>query len=384
MKKFRKLVIVATALILALGMCVMTGCGESGDQDSSDPVGACNEAIEAIQVQERTDKTDEQCQAAREAYDALTDEQKEQLDDPDYFGLDTGDASKDDPLNQDEIGENEIIVASFGTSFNGSRTADIGEIEKAVAEAYPDWSVRRAFTSQIIINHIQARDGVAIDNVEQALQRAVDNEVKNLVIQPTLLMRGAEYDELIATVENYKDEFESLAVGEPILGEVGSDATAINAEKEAAAKAVVNAAVASAEAESIGALASDGTALVLMGHGTSHEAKVTYHQMQTQMDKLGYTNVFVGTVEGEPEGTGCAEVIEAVNKAGYNNVILRPFMIVAGDHANNDMAGSDEDSWLSQFEASGDFDKIDIQMEGMGSIADVHKICIEHIAAAIK
>ena len=150
--------------------------------------------------QERTDKTDEQCEAAKAAWDKLTDAQKELVEgenaDPDYFGRDTGDASKDDPLNQDEIGENEILVVSFGTSFNDSRVADIGGVEKAIQAANPDWSVRRAFTAQIIINHVQARDGEKIDNVDQALQRAIDNGVKNLVVQPTHLMHGAEYDEL--------------------------------------------------------------------------------------------------------------------------------------------------------------------------------------------
>ncbi|MDO5491199.1 MAG: sirohydrochlorin cobaltochelatase, partial [Bacillota bacterium] len=163
MKNYRKLLVLCLAVVFALGL-TLTGCGGSGGGEeeqpaAEDPVAVCNEAIEAIQVQERTDETDAQCEAAKAAYDALTDEQKGQLDDPDYFGLDTGDASKDDPLNQDEIGENELLVASFGTSFNDSRVQDIGGVEKALAEAYPDWSVRRAFTAQIIINHVQARDG---------------------------------------------------------------------------------------------------------------------------------------------------------------------------------------------------------------------------------
>ncbi len=355
------------------------------DQAAADEVAAL---IDAIYVQERTDDTDEQCAAAKEAWDALTDEQKELVEgenaDPDYFGRDTGDASLDDPGNADEIGENEILVVSFGTSFNDSRVEDIKAIEDAIAEAYPEWSVRRAFTAQIIINHVQARDGEAIDNVDQALERAVANGVKNLIVQPTHLMHGAEYDELIEAVDEYADQFESVAIAEPLLGEVGDDATVINEDKAAVAEAVVAAAVESSDYDSLEAAAEDGTAIVLMGHGTSHTAKVSYSQMQTQMDELGYANVFIGTVEGEPEETACENVIEAVAAAGYTKVILRPLMVVAGDHANNDMAGEDEDSWLSMFNASGLFESVDTQIEGMGRIEAIEELYVAHTADAIE
>ena len=415
MKNLRKLIIVALALVFAMGMGIMmTGCGESEQADDQTPVAeeedaavaedavaACNAAIEAIQVQERTDETDAQCEAAKAAYDALTDEQKEQLDDPDYFGLDTGDASKDDPLNGDDIGENELLVVSFGTSFNDSRAEDIGGVEKALAKAYPDWSVRRAFTAQIIINHVQARDGEKIDNTQQALERAVANEVKNLVIQPTHLMHGAEYDELMGYVNEYKDKFDSIEVAEPLLGEVGKDASEINADKEAAAKAAVAEAVKAADADSIDALAEDGTAIVFMGHGTGHEANVTYDEMQTQMDQLGYKNVFVGTVEGNPPDTALPEVKKAVEDAGYTKVILRPLMVVAGDHANNDMAADEEGTWYYGFVNGGQFevegadapveigeglgaDNVTCQIEGLGRIADIQKIYIDHTGAVIK
>lgn len=346
------------------------------------------ELIDAIYVQTRTDETDAQCAAAKEAWDALTDAQKELVEgefaDPDYFGRDTGDASKDDPLNADEIGENEILVVSFGTSFNDSRTNDIGGIEKAIQEAYPDWSVRRAFTAQIIINHVQARDGEFIDNVEQALDRAVSNGVKNLVVQPTHLMHGAEYDELVEALEKYSDKFESVIVSEPMLGEVGADATDVNDDKKAVAEAVVAAAASEAGFESLDAAKEAGTAIVLMGHGTSHKAKVTYEQMQAQFDALGYENVFVGTVEGEPESTECSVVIDNVSAAGYTNVVLRPLMVVAGDHANNDMAGDEEDSWKSMFEASGKFDSVDCQILGLGSIPEIEAIYVAHIDEALK
>ena len=354
------------------------------DQEAADKVAAL---IDAIYVQERTDDTDAQCKEAKEAWDALTDAQKELVEgeeaSPEYFGRDTGDASKDDPRNQDEIGENELLVVSFGTSFNDSRVEDIKGIEDKLAEAFPDWSVRRAFTAQIIINHVQARDDEHIDNMQQALDRAVANGVKNLVVQPTHLMHGAEYDEMVEAIDEYKDKFESVAIAEPMLGEVGADATVINDDKAAVAKAVTDAAVASAGYDSMEAAAEDGTAFVFMGHGTSHTANVTYNQMQTQMENLGFTNAFIGTVEGKPEDTACDAVIDKVKDAGFKKVILRPLMVVAGDHANNDMAGDDDDSWKSMFEASGEFDEVDCQIEGLGRIEAVEDLYVEHTQAAI-
>ena len=357
---------------------------EVDDQAAADHVA---ELIDAIYVQTRNDNTDAQCAEAKEAWDALTDAQKELVSgenaDPDYFGRDTGDATKDDPLNEDNIGENELLVVSFGTSFNDSRAEDIGGIEKALEAAYPDWSVRRAFTAQIIINHVQARDDEKIDNVDQALERAVDNGVKNLVVQPTHLMHGAEYDELVEALDNYKDKFETVTVAEPLLGEVGSDATVINEDKAKVAEAITAEAVKTAGYDSLDAAKEDGTAFVFMGHGTSHSAKVSYSQMAAQMEALSYDNVFIGTVEGEPEDTSCENVIEAVKEAGYTKVVLRPLMVVAGDHANNDMAGDDEDSWKSQFTASGYFDSIDTQISGLGRIDAIEQIYVDHTKDAI-
>ena len=403
---WKKTVAVSAALALCVG--TLAGCGSSASSstaasgeaasstaasevssEEADEMAAKNVAdlIDAIYVQERNENTDEQCKAAKDAWDALTDAQKELVEgeeaDPDYFGRDTGDASKDDPRNEDNIGDNELLVVSFGTSFNDSRAKDIKGVEDALQAAYPDWSVRRAFTAQIIINHVQARDGEKIDNMQQAMDRAVANGVKNLVVQPTHLMHGAKYDEMMEMIDEYRDKFESVAVAEPLLGEVGADATVINEDKEAVAKAVTAEAVATAGYDSVEAAAKDGTAFVFMGHGTSHTAKVSYSQMQTAMQTLGYDNVFIGTVEGEPESTSCENVIEAVKAAGYTKVVLRPLMVVAGDHANNDMAGADEDSWLSQFEASGAFDSVDCQIAGLGGVADVEQLYIAHTKAAI-
>ena len=398
------------AALTALALCagVLTGCGGAASStaasstagsaaassevssEEADELAAQNVAdlIDAIYVQERTDDTDAQCAAAKAAWDALTDAQKELVEgeeaDPDYFGRDTGDASQDDPRNADDIGENELLVVSFGTSFNASRAADIKGIEDALQAAYPDWSVRRAFTAQIIINHVQARDGEKIDNMQQAMDRAVANGVKNLVVQPTHLMHGAEYDEMMEMIDSYRDKFESVAVAEPLLGEVGADAAVINSDKEAVAKAITAAAVMDAGFDSLDAAAAEKTAFVFMGHGTSHTAKISYSQMQTTMQTLGYDNVFIGTVEGEPEETACENVIEAVKAAGYTKVVLRPLMVVAGDHANNDMAGADDDSWLSQFKASGAFEEVDTQISGLGEISDIQQLYIAHTKAAIE
>ena len=390
MKKTLALLLTAVMLLGAL-----TACGSKNDNAADDAQNTADAdkaaadhvaaLIDAIYVQERTDETDAQCEEAKAAWDTLTDAQKAMVEgeeaSPDYFGLDTGDAALDDPRNQDGIGENELLVVSFGTSYNDSRVNDIKSIEDALQEAYPDWSVRRAFTAQIIINHIQARDGEKIDNMTQALERAVANGVKNLVVQPTHLMHGAEYDEMCAAIDAYRDNFDAVSIAEPLLGEVGSDASVINADKEAVAKAVTAAAVEASGFDSLEAAKEAGAAFVFLGHGTAHVAKVSYSQMSTQMQQLGYENVFIGTVEGEPEETACESVIEKIQAAGYTTVILRPLMVVAGDHANNDMAGSDDDSWKPMFEDAGF--TVDCQIAGLGGIADIQALYIAHTQAAI-
>ena len=357
----KKTAIFMLSLALVAGM--LSGCsGDSSDSSAKDS----SSAADSSSVAETSAETSEE----------------ETMDDDENY--DTGDASLDDIRNQDNIGDNELLVLSFGTSYNDSRRLTIGAIEGDLEKAFPDFSVRRGFTANIIIDHVQRRDNILIDDVDAALERAVNNGVKNLVVQPTHLMHGAEYDEMCEALDAYKDKIENIVVAEPLLGEVGNDATVINADKEAVAKAVVDTAVADGKFESIAKAAEDGTALVLMGHGTAHVAKVTYSQMQTQMEKLGYKNVFIGTVEGEPEETACENVIEAVKAAGYTNVVLRPLMVVAGDHANNDMAGADDDSWLSRFKASGAFEEVDTQIAGLGEISDIQQLYIAHTKAAIE
>jgi cobalamin biosynthesis Co2+ chelatase CbiK len=392
MKFVKPLVVMAVAAVMAFAIA---GCSSSSSSSAAsasgssasasasasassasadaDAAAAVDEAIAKIQVQERTATTDADCEAAKKAWDALTPAQQELVAEKDYFGRDTGDASKDDPLATAPDKDKEILVVSFGTSFNDNRVATIGAVEKAIAAAFPDYAVRRAFTAQIIINHVQARDGEKINNMEQALDAAVNAGVKELVIAPTHLMHGAEYDELVAALKPYEGKIATIKIAEPLLGEVGADATAINDDKKAVAEAVVAAAA-----------VPEDTALVLMGHGTSHTANVTYNQMQTMMDQLGYKNVFIGTVEGEPADTECSVVIGKVKDAGFKNVVLRPLMVVAGDHANNDMADpEDPESWISQFTAAKAFDKVDCQINGLGEIPAVQQIYVDHVKAAI-
>lgn len=365
------------------------------DQKAADKVA---KLIDRIYVQDNEKKglTAKDLTKAKLEWDKLTSAQKKlvgnnkgsyqsEYADPDYFGRDTGDASADNPRNWNHIGENEILVVSFGTSFNESRAEDIGGVEDAIADQYErqGWKVRRAFTSQIIINHVQARDGEKIDNVQQALDRAVKNGVKNLVIQPTHLMQGKEYDELKDEVNAYASRFQTVTFSEPLLGEVGKDTTTVNADKETVAKAVTAEAVKDNGDSSLEAAAASGTAFVFMGHGTSHEASITYDQMQSQINDLGYKNVFIGTVEGKPADTACDQVIARIKAAGYKNVVLRPLMVVAGDHANNDMAGSDSDSWKSQFAKTFGAKNISCQIEGLGRIPEIEQIYINHLAEAV-
>lgn len=353
----------------------------AADKEAADKVA---KLIDKIYVQKKTDTTEADCKAAKAAWDALTDTQKELVEgefaDPDYFGRDTGDATMDDPLNSDKECEKEILVVSFGTSFNDSRVIDIGGVEKAITKAFPDYVVRRAFTSQIIINHILARDGEKIDNVEEALERAKKSGVKELIVQPTHLMHGAEYDELTDTLSRYKDSFESIKVAEPLLGADSPDGTIADDKKEVA-KAVVYSTLYGCGFDTIEEAKEKKRAFVFVGHGTSHSAKVAYKKMQDVMDGLSYENVFIGTVEGEPEGTSCEDIIKAVKDKGFESVTLRPLMVVAGDHANNDIAGDDDDSWASMFRKAG-IENLECVVDGLGSIGAIQDIYVSHTGNA--
>ena len=279
----------------------------------------------------------------------------------DEENYETGDASLDDPRNADGIGETELLVVSFGTSYNDNRRLTIGAIESALEAAFPDYAVRRGFTSQIIIDHVKSRDGEVIDNVGEALNRAIENGVKTLVVQPTHLMNGYEYTDLVNELAEYADAFEKVAVGEPLLTSDEDFAAVMQAIVEATAEY------------------DDGeTAICFMGHGTEADSNGGYARMQELLTAAGYDNYFIGTVEAAPS---LDDVLAAVGAGEYKKVVLRPLMIVAGDHANNDMAGDEEDSWKSAFEAAGY--EVTCVIEGLGQLEAIQQLFVQHAQAAI-
>lgn len=324
MKNFKK--ICAAAAALSLTAVMFAGCGDKSSESES----------------------------RKKSEVSVT----EESEDEDYT---TGDASLDNIRNADGIGEQELLVLSFGTSYNDSRRLTIGAIESAIEAAIPDYSVRRGFTANIVIDHVNRRDGILIDDIDAALKRAVDNKVKTLVVQPTHLMNGIEYDEIVEKVANYSDAFDKVVFGEPLLSS--------DDDFERVEKAIVDWTAEYDDGE---------TAICFMGHGTEHEANKAYQKMQDLLTADGYTNYFIGTVEAEPT---LEDVIAKVKAGNYKRVVLEPLMVVAGDHANNDMAGDEEDSWKSAFEAEGF--EVTCLLRGLGENEEIRKIYVEHAQAAI-
>ena len=330
----KKLAILTT--VLAMTTAILSGCsGEtSTDTESSSSETVSTAETNSVSIEETAE---------------------------DEENYDTGDASLDNIRNQDEIGEKELLVLSFGTSYNDSRRLTIGAIENDLEKAFPDYAVRRGFTANIIIDHVQRRDGILIDDVDAALNRAVNNGVKTLVVQPTHLMHGLEYDELVEAVSEYADAFEQVVFGEPLLS---SDEDFSRVEK----------AITEWTAEY-----DDGeTAICFMGHGTEAASNAVYQKMQDLLTADGYTNYFVGTVEAEPS---LEDVLAAVQAGNYKRVVLEPLMVVAGDHANNDMAGDAEDSWKTAFEAAGY--EVECLLRGLGENEAIREIYVEHAQAAV-
>ena len=272
----------------------------------------------------------------------------------------TGDASRDNPRNGDSIGENELLVVSFGTSYNDNRAATIGAVESAMETAFPDYAVRRGFTANIIIEHVQRRDGVVIDDVTEALARAKANGVKNLLVQPTHLMNGYEYGDLVKELEACAGDFESVKIGAPLL--------TTDEDFAVVAQAMVDAAAGHDDGK---------TAVCYMGHGTEAASNGIYARMQKHLSDSGHDNFFVGTVEAEPTAE---DLVKLVKAGGYEKVVLRPMMIVAGDHANNDMAGDDEDSWKSVFTAAGF--QVECEINGLGELEAIQQLLAAHAGEA--
>lgn len=340
--KLKKAMLLFAAAAVAAG--TVAGCSGSPKETTA-------ASAEETTVQETKEET-----TAEE-----TKEEETTAEEEDEENYDTGDAALDNTRNQDEIGEKELLVVSFGTSFNDSRRLTIGAIEDAIEKSEPDFSVRRGFTSQIIIDHVNSRDNVKIDNVGEALKRAVDNEVKTLVIQPTHLMNGLEYTDLVDEIAQYSDAFDKVAIGEPLLTSDDDFKAVIKAITEATAEY------------------DDGeTAICFMGHGTEADSNEVYAKMQDMLASEGYKNYYVGTVEATPS---LEDVIAKVGEGEYKKVVLEPLMIVAGDHANNDMAGDEDGSWKTEFEKAG-YD-VTCLVRGLGELEPIQQLFVEHAQAAI-
>ena len=351
MKNFKLILAAMTAL------CVMTACGGNTDSTAETSAETASETVQAEDTQA------EEAQASEEtsAEEAAAEETVEEEDAEDEENYNTGDASLDNVRNQDEIGENELLAVSFGTSFNDSRRLTIGAIENDLETAFPDYSVRRGFTANIVIDHVQRRDGILIDDLNAALRRAADNGVKNLVIQPTHLMNGLEYDEIVDTAANYSDAFDKVVFGAPLL--TSDD------DFDRVAKAITDWTSEYDDGE---------TAICFMGHGTEADSNSVYSKMQDTLTNMGFANYYVGTVEATPS---LDDVLAKVKEGNYKRVVLEPLMVVAGDHANNDMAGDEDGSWKTTFENEGY--EVVCLLRGLGENEAIRQIYVDHAQAAI-
>ena len=355
----------ATLLIASMAIASLAACGGT----TTSGTGTTETAVGESSVSDNTTSADESALAESNTDTSVSQDTKAETsaadssvaEEAEEENYETGDASLDNPRNQDDIGENELLVVSFGTSFNDNRRNTIGAIENALEKAFPDWSVRRAFTSQIIIDHVKSRDGEEIDNVKQALDRAVANGVKKLVIQPTHLMNGLEYTDLTEEVSQYADAFDKISIGEPLLS--------TDEDFKSVEEAITGAT----------STYDDGqTAIVFMGHGTEADSNAIYSKMQENLKADKYDHYYIGTVESTPT---VSDVLELVKAGDYKRVVLRPLMVVAGDHANNDMAGDEDDSWKSIFEAAGY--EVECVLEGLGSVDAIHEIYVAHAQKAV-
>jgi len=255
-----------------------------------------------------------------------------------------------------------LLAVSFGSSYNETRDVTIGAVEAALQAAYPEYEVRRAFTSQIVIDILEEREKMEIDNVIEAMDRLVADGVEEVVVQPTRVMPGFEYDDVMAEITDYADKFDSMKVGDPLLtSDKDYDAVMASLIEETAAYNY------------------EGTAIVFMGHGTHHEANATYSRLEKRLHAAGYTNYFIGTVEGAPL---IDEVIESVKATDATKVVLLPLMIVAGDHANNDMAGDEEDSWKTAFANAGY--EVECVLKGLGQYEGIQNLLVAHAGKAIE
>ncbi|MBR2254591.1 MAG: sirohydrochlorin cobaltochelatase [Candidatus Methanomethylophilaceae archaeon] len=258
-----------------------------------------------------------------------------------------------------------ILVVSFGTSYNDNREKTIGAIERLAAERFPDWEVRRAFTSKMIIKKLKTRDGEHVDYVDEALDRLLADGYKEVVVQPTHVMNGIEYEFVRDISMGYSDRFDSLVVGKPLL----TSPEDYDVVVEALSKTVIKKAKTDLGPDS---------AVVLMGHGTEHYSNATYSQLQLKLLLAGYEDVFVTTVEGFPD---FEDTISLMEGHGIKDVLVTPFMLVAGDHANTDMAGDDDDSLKNVLSSKGYH--VTTLIMGLGEWKEFQEMFMSHIGDAV-
>lgn len=347
---------IAVIMSIAMLAATFTGCGGSSSSVADTQVSSAAETT----AETTTGTSEAVTTTTTSAESSAEGSGTEENDDEENY--DTGDASLDNIRNQDEIGDKELLVLSFGTSYNDSRRLTIGAIEGDLEKAFPDYGVRRGFTANIIIDHVNRRDKILIDDVDKALQRAIDNKVKTLVVQPTHLMNGLEYNDLLKQVGDKSDAFDKVVFGKPLLT---SDDDFKRVEK-----AITDWTKEYDDGE---------TAICFMGHGTEAESNAVYQKMQDMLTADGFKNYYVGTVEASPS---LDDVLAAVKKGNYKRVILEPLMVVAGDHANNDMAGDEDDSWKTAFEAAGY--EVKCLVRGLGENEAIRQIYIDHAKEAIE
>ncbi len=258
-----------------------------------------------------------------------------------------------------------LLAVSFGTSYNDNRDKTIGAIERLFSEVFPGWEVRRAFTSKMIIKKLKERDGEVVDYIDGALDRLIADGFDTVVVQPTHIMNGTEYDYVKEFVDRYRPKFKCIRIGKPLL--------TTEEDYDAVIDAIASGIVVPAKE-----MAGSDAAVVLMGHGSEHYANSAYSQLQLALWLSGLDDVYLTTVEGFPDFEDTMRLMKGM---GIRNVVIQPFMVVAGDHANNDMAGDEDDSLKSVLEHNGY--KVFPVVKGLGEIPEFRELFANHVSDVI-
>ena len=251
-----------------------------------------------------------------------------------------------------------IVVVSFGTSHEDTRKKTIEVIEREISEEFGDYDVFRAFTSKIIIKKLREKENLIVPTVKEVMEQLVEGGYTDVIIQPTHIINGIENENMLEDLLLYAKRFSSIRIGKPLLSDTEDY------------KQLVNCIV---EENHVG----EDEAILLMGHGTSHHANAVYPAVDYTFRAEGYSNIYMATVEGYPT---IEDAMGLMKKSNYKKVLLIPFMIVAGDHAKNDMAGDEEDSWKSILKKAGY--EVDCKLQGLGELQVVQDMFVRHIKEA--